>query len=165
MQTLVKVVLFTVAALAAANASAVTVFECVDADGNASFRDKCLPGESKKTEKRLTGLGGLKPTSIDKVVEANPITVYTVPDCDACDLVRHALSGRNIPFTDKGVQDNAEMQEELKSITGGLTVPAMTIGDQVLKGYSRDAIDNALVSAGYPILSDEVPPPPPAEEP
>lgn len=130
--------------------AAVTVVECVDAAGNSSFRDKCPPGTTKKGEKRLRGVSSDDAPSVEEIAEENPITLYTVPDCDACDLVRNVLSSRGLPFTEKDVQDNAEMQEELKGVTGGLTVPAMVVGENVSTGYSRSAIETALRSAGYP---------------
>ena len=74
-------------ALAAGPAGAVKVVECIDADGNSSFRDKCPPGMTMKGEKRLLGVGGTdQGPSIEEIAAARPITVYSVPDCDACDL-------------------------------------------------------------------------------
>ena len=153
MKNLLTVALFSLGWLIAANAAAVTVVECVDAEGNSSFRSQCPPGSKQKSEKKISGLGGLDEQSIEAIAAANPITLYTVPDCDACDLSRNALSGRDIPFTEKIIQDNAELQEELKNRSGGLTVPAIIIGEKVLTGYSRDAIDGALGNAGYPIAA------------
>lgn len=136
-------------------AAALTVVECVDAEGNRSFRDKCPPGMEKKGEKTLRGVSSSDDPSLEDVATANPITLYTVPNCDACDLVRNALSSRGLPFSEKDVQDNAELQEELKAETGGLTVPATKIGSrQALTGYSRSALDIALEQAGYPVVPD-----------
>lgn len=130
--------------------AAVTVIECVDPSGNSSFADKCPPGTTKKGEVKIRGFGGSDEASLDEIAAANPITFYSVPDCDACDLVRNLLNTRNLPFTEKNVQDNAEMQEELKAVTGRLTVPTTKIGSNISTGYSRSAIDNALEQAGYP---------------
>ncbi|MEQ8233282.1 MAG: glutaredoxin family protein [Gammaproteobacteria bacterium] len=128
-----------------------TVVECIDGDGNVSFRDRCPPGMTKQGEKQLRGVGGDEAPSIDTIAAANPVTLYVVPQCDACDLVRNALDGYEIPFTVKDVQDDAAAQEELKGRSGGLTVPTTLIGERVLTGYSRDAIDGALRQAGYPV--------------
>lgn len=155
MQTLLKIVIMTAAWLLTANVAAVTVVECIDADGNSSFRDKCPPGTVKKGEKRLRGVGGRDEPSMQDIAAANPITLYSVPDCDACDLVRNVFTGRDIPFREVDVQDNAELQEQMKAATGGLTVPAMLVGGRVITGYSRDAIDSALEQAGYPIIADK----------
>ncbi len=151
MQTLSKIVVMAAAWLLTTNVGAVTVVECVDAEGNSSFRSACPPGTTKKGEKHLRGTRAPEEPGMEEIAAANPITLYSVPDCDACDLVRNALAGRGIPFTETDVQDNAERQEELKAATGGLTVPALKIGERVLTGYSRDAIDGALEQAGYPL--------------
>lgn len=134
----------------APSAGAITVVECVDADGNSSFRDKCPPGMSKKGEKRLTGLGGPDPDSLDAIAAASPVTVYTASACDACDLVINALDKRSIPYNRKAVEGNPELQQELQGIAGSLTVPTLTVGERILTGYSRDAIHAALDEAGYP---------------
>ncbi|MGB1884883.1 MAG: glutaredoxin family protein [Gammaproteobacteria bacterium] len=163
MPILLRMLILTYGLVAAAGSQAVTVVECVDADGNASFMDKCPPGWAKKSEK-LIRRGGPREPSLSEIAAANPIIFYTVPDCDACDLVRNAMTGRNIPFRERDVQDNAEMQQELQEVSGGLTVPALKIGDRVLSGYSRDAIDDALADAGYPVEGAENPITLPPEE-
>lgn len=131
-------------------AAAVTVVECLDEGRTNWFRDTCPPGATKTGEREIRGVGGEDGPSLEEIAEQNPITLYTVPDCNACDLVRHVLSSRQLPFTEKDVQDNGEMQEELKSMTGALTVPAMVVGEKVATGYSRAEIDGALRAAGYP---------------
>ncbi|MEQ8663547.1 MAG: glutaredoxin family protein [Gammaproteobacteria bacterium] len=144
-----------------AGAHARSVVECVDGDGNVSFRDSCPPGMTKKGEKRLRGVGGSDADGPDlaDIAAAHPVTVYVVPQCDACDLVRNALSSRDIPHTVKDVQDDAAAQEELKGRSGGLTVPTTLVGERVLTGYSRDAIDGALRQAGYPVAPAATPSP------
>lgn len=130
--------------------AAVTVVECVDADGNSSFRDKCPPGTTKSGDKKLLGVTANKPKTVAEIAADNPVFLYTVPDCDACDLVRNLLSTRGIPANEKNVQDNAANQDELKTKTGGMSVPALVVGNSVLSGYNRSAIEAALRQAGYP---------------
>ncbi len=142
------VLLFSLAALTAWGA--VTVVECVDAGGNTSFRDKCPPGTTKAGHKVLLGVSPTKAKSTREITTDNPVVLYSVPNCDACDLVRNALSTRSTPFNEKNVQDDAASQNELKSKTGNLTVPSVLIGATVLTGYNRSALDSALNQAGYP---------------
>ena len=130
--------------------AAVTVVECVDGDGNSSFRDKCLPGTTKKADKKLLGVSTKKEATAADIAAANPVILYSVPACDACDLMRNVLTTRNIPFNEKNVQDNVANQQEMKAKTGALTVPALTVGSTVVTGYSRSAVDNALNQVGYP---------------
>ena len=131
-------------------AGALTVAKCVDASGTVTYMDNCPPGTTKEGEKRIRGIGGIDEPTLEEISAQNPIILYTVPDCDACDLVRNALNSREFPYTEKDVQDNAELQDELKTATGSLTVPAMVIGTNVSTGYNRSAIDILLEQAGYP---------------
>ncbi len=131
--------------------AAVTVVECVDADGTSSFRDKCPPGTTKTGDKKLTGIAPNKAKTAAEVAASMPVFLYTVPNCDACDLVRNALSTRGVPVTEKNVEDNSANQDELKAKAGSLTVPSVVVGCTVLSGYNRSALDNALNQAGYPV--------------
>lgn len=131
--------------------AAVTVVECVDADGTSSFRDKCPPGTTKTGDKKLTGVTPNRAKTAAEVAASMPVFLYTVPNCDACDLVRNALSNRGVPVTEKNVEDNSANQDELKAKAGSLTVPSVVVGGTVLSGYNRSALDNALNQAGYPV--------------
>ncbi len=143
------VLMFSLATLTAS--AAVTVLECIDGAGNASFRDKCPPGSTKAGDKVLLGVSAKKAKTVEEIAAANPVVVYSVPNCDPCDLVRNVLSTRGVPFTEKNVQDNATIQTELKTKTGDLSVPAVLIGATALQGYNRAALDSALSRAGYPV--------------
>lgn len=153
---ILKRFLFTIVVVSMQTVAAgpVKVEQCRDGDGE-WLRDKCLPGMEKEREIELRGLGGIREDSIEAIAKANPITVFTIPDCDACDLVRNSLNTRGIPFTEKMVQDNAEAQTEMQEKTGGLVVPAVVIGDAVLTGYNREALDTNLEQAGYPIIVEK----------
>jgi len=162
MDKLLKLTVTALILLLGSTVDARTVVECVDAEGNVSFRDRCPPDMTKKGEKQLRGVSSAPEPSVADVAASNPITVYVVPQCDACDLVRNALDSRDIPYDLRDVQDDAAAQEALKGRSGGLTVPTTLVGDRVLTGYSRDAIDSALRQAGYP-LGDDTAGAPPAE--
>ncbi len=130
--------------------AAVTVLECVDDTGQVSYRDKCPPGSTKAGDKVLLGVSAKKARSASEIAADNPVVVYSVPNCDPCDLVRNVLTTRGVPFNEKNVQDDAVVQTELKGRTGDLNVPAVLIGATVLTGYNRAALDSALSQAGYP---------------
>ena len=130
--------------------AAVTVVECTDADGSSSFRDKCPPGTTKTGDKKLIGVSPNKTKTAAEIAADSPIFLYTVTNCDACDLVRNALSNRGVPINEKNVEENTANQDEMKAKTGNMTVPALVLGSTVLTGYNRSAIDGALNQAGYP---------------
>jgi glutaredoxin len=139
-----------IAILLACSASAVTVVECVDANGDASFRERCPPGTVKKGEKKLLGVGASSRPSAAEVAKTHPVTLYTVPQCDPCDLVRNQLDKRKVPYTEKDVAENVELQIELMDAAGSVTVPTVLVGDEVFKGYDRAALEAGLTEAGYP---------------
>jgi glutaredoxin len=86
---------------------------------------------------------------MQELVNRYPVTLYTVTDCDACDLVRMQLQNRDVPYTEKDSATDVEVQTELKAKAGTLSVPTVTIGNQVLSGYNKMALDNALDEVGY----------------
>ncbi|MSR15659.1 MAG: glutaredoxin family protein [Gammaproteobacteria bacterium] len=130
---------------------AVTVVECKDAEGNVSFRDSCPPSMAKTGEKRVaTGLNK-KGSSLATAVATNPIILYSLPDCDACDLVRKRLELLDAPFTEKSVGDAADIQQELLAKAGNIAVPTVAVGTTNVAGYNRAALEAALKDAGYPL--------------
>jgi glutaredoxin len=128
---------------------AVTVVECRSPDGNVSFRDRCPPGTEKTGQKRVA-TGKKRSATASETAAQNPVTLYSVPNCDACDLVRNRLTTRAIPFTEKSVETDVGAQQELKEKSGSLTVPTITVGAASIQGYDRTALDSGLERAGYP---------------
>ena len=124
---------------------AVNVYECEDAKGNRTFQDHCPPGSHPVNEKNYST--GTAQAAASSSVNA---TLYSIPDCEACDEIREFLKLRNISITDKNVSSNLELQGELKTITGGdLKVPAVVIGEKTIIGYKRSELLDALKAAGY----------------
>lgn len=138
--------------LSPAYAAAHAIIECVDAEGDASFRDICPPGMTVKSRKELPQKAEPEAgPSVEEVAAANPVTLFIAPDCNACDLVRGLLESRNIPFTEKDASADPEIQQELSTITEGpLSVPTIMIGERRLSGYYKSELDSALSGVGYP---------------
>ncbi len=129
--------------------SARTVVECRDPDGTLSYRDHCPPNEAKTGEKRLRNAPQAAELPTAEIAKKNPVTLYTVPNCDACDLVRLQLQTRAIPFTEKDVSTAADTQQELQAASGAVTVPTVLIGAQAQAGYDRAALNQRLTEVGY----------------
>jgi hypothetical protein len=62
------------------------------------------------------------------------------------------LTGRGIPFTERTV-NSPEDAEYFLRLTGGSSLPFMTIGGQRLKGYIDSEWSQYLDAAGYPATS------------
>jgi len=150
-------------ALAAGSVSAVTVVSCKDKDGSTYFADRCPPGATRLGEKEVRS-GSRKDAAAElaEVSKAHPVVLYSVAECDACDLVRQQLKMRNIPYAEKDVgSDQIENQQALKAIgNGNIIVPTVAIGTQTFTGYSRAALDLGLDEAGYPPRAEAAAPAP-----
>jgi len=139
--------------LVAGPAAAVTVVSCKDKDGSTYFADRCPPGAAKLGEKEVrSGPRRDGELALAEAVKRHPVVLYTVADCDACDLVRQQLTSRQVPFTEKDVgPDQIDNQQALKAAANGnMTVPTVAIGSETFSGYSRAALDQGLDAAGYP---------------
>lgn len=131
---------------------AITVVKCRDKDGNEFFSDHC-PGSSLKVEEQRVRAGTRRSAGeeLAEIARKSPVVLFTVADCDACDLVRHQLQTRGVPYTEKDVGASVENQNSLRELSGGGTsVPTVSIGQRTFTGYSRAALDLGLDEAGYP---------------
>jgi len=131
---------------------ALTVVECVDQDGNSSFRDSCPPEMTLKSKRELRGEPEPEePPSAEEIARDNPVTLFVAPNCNACDLMRNLLETRGIPFAEKDASEDPQVQAELATITEGpLVVPTVTIGAIKLTDYNKTEIESALSSVGFP---------------
>ena len=129
-------------------AMAVKIYECVDEEGNSTWQDKCPPGTTPAGEKSFY-TGSKKSDSGSPDV---PVTIYTVPTCDACDVVKNILNNYQASFTEKNIQDNVALQTELQEKSGGgatLSVPTVIIGEKVIVGYNKQTLTSSLEEAGF----------------
>jgi glutaredoxin 3 len=59
--------------------------------------------------------------------------------------VKEFLSQKGIVFTDHDVTKDREALEEMRRITqGGLSVPVIHIGDEIIVGFDEERIKKAL---------------------
>jgi glutaredoxin len=158
-----KPILLTVIAVSlslGAAAHAAKLYKWVDKDGNVTYQSTPPPGqavEQKEIETVNTRTAG------DSAAHA-PVVLYVASHCSACDLARAYLDKRKVPYTLKNAESDPAVQEELKSKSGGLSVPTITIGDKVMRGYLESLLEGELDAAGYP-KADAGTPAPNAEAP
>lgn len=90
------------------------------------------------------------PTVLKTVAGRNPVVLYTGRDCAPCASARAHLSKRGIPFTEKSLGSEADVEAFRKLGFGDMTVPALSVGADKLTGYESGAWDRALDGGGYP---------------
>jgi len=145
-------------ALAAAVLPCHALYKVVAPDGSVTYTDRPPPASAG----RPVPMGGKEaPASDDRAALANlplelrqtitrfPVTLYTGNDCAPCESARRLLQGRGVPFTERQVLSD-EDAEALNRLTGGRSVPTLTIGGQALRGFADLDWHSYLDAAGYP---------------
>jgi glutaredoxin len=148
--TLIALVL---AALVAAPAEAGKMYRWVDEYGNVSYQDRPPPeGQGRVEEKNLGDNRAAAGNAAAPDAAARfPVTLYMVPKCDTCDLARAYLKKRGVPFSEIDVSGkNPEAQQEMRKKVGELSVPTITVGSKIMKGYIESLVEGELNEAGYP---------------
>jgi len=143
---ILKILFATLVFISSQGFAAVNVVECEDELGNRSFQKACPPGHTQIGEKKLSTGATQDSNNSNANIQA---TLYMIPDCEACDEIREFLGTRNIPITEKNVNDSIELQTELTDLTGALKVPTTVIGEEVITGYSRSKFLSTLEAAGF----------------
>lgn len=89
------------------------------------------------------------PFELRRAVERAPVVLYTAPDCQPCVPAATLLRDRGVPFTERTVITNEDLQE-FRRITGGLRLPHVTVGTLSQNGFSPETWNSLLDAAGYP---------------
>jgi len=130
------------------------LYKWVDENGRVTYQDQPAEGAVEVQEVLADPVSSDTGTPQDPAQLAaavNPVTLYSVPVCDACDLVRNILDKNEVPYTEKTATEDVEVQQELIAKSGQLSVPVLVVGDKVVHGYSSNTIRDQLANAGYPI--------------
>ena len=147
---------FAIAALWS-TASHAQVYRIVGPDGKVTFSDKPPAAESTSRVGAASGgaTGGAStglPYELRQVATKYPVTLYVGDNCGPCGAGRSMLTSRGIPFAEKTVNSNEDIQA-LQRLSGDSSLPFMTIGSQQLKGFSDSEWTQFLDAAGYPSSS------------
>ena len=140
-----------------ANSFAQPVYRIVGADGKVTFSDKPPVEPAAKAAPGRAAVGGgaatgALPYELRQVANKFPVTLYTGENCAPCQSARSMLITRGVPFTEKTVITNEDIQA-LQRLSGDSGLPFATIGGQQLKGYSDSEWTQFLNAAGYPTSS------------
>ena len=132
-----------------------TIYKQRDSQGRLVFSDRPISLDAQASIARAAagpaseGASTDLPPTLRDVVSRYPVTLYTAKDCLPCDNGRKLLLARGIPHSEKTVL-TPEDGQALTKLSGGLSVPLLTIGSQQLKGFSETSWTDYLSAAGYP---------------
>jgi glutaredoxin len=131
------------------------VYRIVGADGKVTFSDKPPAQTTAKasgTSMSAAAVGGgsaALPFELRQVASKYPVTLYVGDNCGPCGGGRSMLTSRGIPFVEKTVNTNEDVQA-LQRVSGEASLPFLTIGSQQIKGFSDSEWSQFLNAAGYP---------------
>lgn len=135
---------------------AVTIYECVDDEGNTTYQDRCPPGTTPANEKKFrTGTDAGATRSQSATAGEQPdvdITLYAAPDCDACLILKGIMDEYQAPYTEQNINSSDEVKRELQEKLGGastLTIPTIIIGEEAISGFKKNELMAALEDAGF----------------
>ncbi len=130
------------------------LYKWVDKDGKVTYSDVPPPKEAKDVKQKSYGDNVTPsddlPYSVKDAIKRNPVTLYANACGEPCDKGRALLAARGIPFTDRNPETDQAAKDALMEAAGGLSVPTLTIGGRVIKGFADSEWHDALTSSGYP---------------
>jgi len=131
------------------------LYKVVQPDGSVTYTDR----PPATTTARVTTLGraGAAPAQADvsfpvdlrQAVQRYPVVLYSASECTPCDNGRRLLVQRGVPYTERRIVSEEDALA-LERLSGGRSVPSLTIGVQPLRGLSETDWTAYLDAAGYP---------------
>jgi glutaredoxin len=146
--------------LLCATAAHAQLYKWVGPDGKVTYSDSPPPSTIKKVETRTGGGGEASgpplPFEVAEAARNHPVTLYTAPNCAACDEGRKLLVARGVPFSEKTVVTNEDIAK-VKQL-GESNLPLLLVGrNKQPGGFQPPAWGSALTVAGFP-ESSKLPP-------
>ena len=142
-------------------AQAQSVYRSVGPDGKITFSDRApAAAEPKSALPAFRDPASAAPAAQDASLSALPyslrqtamrfpVTLYTSADCAPCASARSLLQGRGVPFNERTVKSNEDI-DALQRLSKNTSLPFATIGTQQLSGFSDVEWKQYLDAAGYP---------------
>lgn len=135
--------------LASGHLYAQQVYKSVDKNGRVTYSEiPPAPGSENKLTADSSSSGSL-PYTLQQVVSRYPVTLYTTADCGPCINAKLMLTQRGVPFTERTVNSNEDL-DAFKKLNSENNFPMATIASQQLKGYEEAEWTKYLDAAGYP---------------
>lgn len=139
--------------LVLANVQAGELYRSIDKDGKVHYSDTPLEGSEdfeKLKSAKDPALNEDLPYETQRARQNFPVTLYTFPDCgSACQSARDLLSKRGVPFTEKSLVRQEDI-DAFRKASGDSQIPAASIGKSWIKGFLAEQWNTELDIAGYP---------------
>jgi glutaredoxin len=104
-------------------------YRWADESGRINFTDRPPPASAKNVQKKAgppAPSTPSEPVALQQAPKNFPVTLYSVPGCEACDEARKLLNARGVAFREVSVTSQAQL-EALKSAVGSNSGPALML--------------------------------------
>ena len=75
---------------------------------------------------------------------AKNIVIYSTPTCHFCQMAKEFFKEKGIKYTNYDVSEDMEKRKEMIEKSGQMGVPVIFIDNEMMIGFDRDKILNAL---------------------
>lgn len=130
------------------SAFAAKLYKWVDKNGNVSYQDSPPPEGSKVVREEEIDTPSDEAQSNTQPTET--VTVYTVENCEACDILKLRLQNWNVPFNEQSLQDR-EVQARILQLSDSLQAPTLFIGDKLVSDLTGPNLISELQQTGFQI--------------
>ncbi|MBU1044977.1 MAG: glutaredoxin family protein [Candidatus Omnitrophica bacterium] len=72
------------------------------------------------------------------------VKIYSTPTCPYCKKAKDYLSSKGISYQDIDVSSNKAAADEMVKLSGQMSVPVITIDNNIVKGFDKAKIDSLL---------------------
>jgi len=73
------------------------------------------------------------------------IKMYTTPFCKYCKIAKEIFIKKDIKFEEIDITRNQKLMDEMLKKSNQMTVPVFDINGQILVGFNRTKLEEALV--------------------
>ena len=132
------------------------LFRWVDAQGKVHYGDVPPVGAAQVTPIKSSPAATPEedlPYETRRAQQNFPVILYVADNCaEYCDQARSLLGKRGIPFSEKRLQTQEEL-DAFKALSGFDSVPTLAVGKTFLKGFLAEQWHGELDIAGYPKIA------------
>jgi glutaredoxin len=156
--------------LAALGSAQADTFRWVDKSGVVHYGDVPAEEAAQVEQKKFHVAPEVGDASLSyetRVVQQNfPVTLYVASNCkEPCQQGRDLLNKRGIPFTEKNLVTQEDIDAFKLKSGGSTTVPTLNVGKTWLNNFEAGQWSSELDAAGYPKIAPYRPPAPPTATP
>lgn len=97
---------------------------------------------------------------VQRALEKVQVTLYQEKECAPCSTARDFLEKNGVSVTARDVDQDANLRERARRLSGSRSLPVLVIDEKVLLGFSESAVQAALTSAVKSRVESELRPKP-----